>query len=217
MSKIFAIAALAAATLLSPAYATTYVSDPAFTGAAGGGLTFEGFESAPTASTPTSVTFGPVTASCTASAFCPGFFGTRTGFASEGVTTIFFATPSSMVFTFNSTITHFGVDVIGAGTAGATDIVLSYDGPNGSTTVLYPALVGGSFDVNFAGLIDLAGFTTVTFSGTNNGDGIDFDRLRFKSAAAPAVPEPATWAMLVAGFGVAGALMRRRTRLLRTA
>jgi len=32
------------------------------------------------------------------------------------------------------------------------------------------------------------------------------------AAAAPAVPEPATWAMMIGGFGLAGAAMRRRAR-----
>ena len=38
----------------------------------------------------------------------------------------------------------------------------------------------------------------------------DFDTLSLGGAAAPAVPEPATWAMLIAGFGLVGASARRR-------
>ena len=43
----------------------------------------------------------------------------------------------------------------------------------------------------------------VVFSAT--GDAFEFDNI-----AAGAVPEPATWAMLIAGFGMVGAAMRRR-------
>ena len=43
----------------------------------------------------------------------------------------------------------------------------------------------------------------VVFSAT--GDAFEFDNI-----AAGAVPEPATWAMLIAGFGMVGASMRRR-------
>jgi hypothetical protein len=33
---------------------------------------------------------------------------------------------------------------------------------------------------------------------------------QLKLLALPAIPEPATWAMLIAGFGLTGAAMRRR-------
>ncbi len=36
-------------------------------------------------------------------------------------------------------------------------------------------------------------------------------------AVAPVVPEPATWAMLITGFGVLGGVARRRQRAMRLA
>ncbi|MBB6506204.1 hypothetical protein F4693_003201 [Sphingomonas endophytica] len=44
----------------------------------------------------------------------------------------------------------------------------------------------------------------------NTGSHMSIDNLTVNAAGA--VPEPATWAMMVAGFGVAGAALRRRSR-----
>ncbi len=53
---------------------------------------------------------------------------------------------------------------------------------------------------------------------SNYGDNRDGISLSVVSNAVGAVPEPATWAMMIAGFGMAGgALRRRRTRHLRFA
>ena len=45
----------------------------------------------------------------------------------------------------------------------------------------------------------------------------DNDAFEFDNIAAGAVPEPATWAMLIAGFGLVGASMRRRKKNIVTA
>lgn len=58
------------------------------------------------------------------------------------------------------------------------------------SVVYYPSGFGGPGSVN------LTGFS------------------RFTLSAVPAVPEPATWAMMVAGFGLLGAAMRRRRTTL---
>lgn len=44
---------------------------------------------------------------------------------------------------------------------------------------------------------------------TTDGGSYSYD---FQTAAATAVPEPATWAMMISGFGVVGGAMRRRNR-----
>jgi hypothetical protein len=47
----------------------------------------------------------------------------------------------------------------------------------------------------------------------NGYQGYAFDDLHFRFGGAPAaVPEPASWAMMIAGFGFTGAAMRRRRR-----
>jgi hypothetical protein len=137
--------------------------------------------------------------------YCPSFFGVRTGFASDGVQTVYFATPSSATFTFNSPITVFGVDMMGPGTVGATDITINW--VNGSSQI-YTGITGLSNTVWFSGVIDSTPFISVTFSGTAPDDGIDFDRLQFRSAGV--VPEPETYAMLLAGLGLLGFIGRRR-------
>ena len=48
-----------------------------------------------------------------------------------------------------------------------------------------------------------------TFFFTSNGDSADGYRINSISAA---VPEPATWAMMIAGFGLAGLGLRRNRR-----
>lgn len=61
------------------------------------------------------------------------------------------------------------------------------------------------------------------FGGTNNGSGQIFGytggspaaQLTFSSTAAP-VPEPATWAMLLLGFGMVGFAMRKRSNVRTT-
>lgn len=51
---------------------------------------------------------------------------------------------------------------------------------------------------------------TLSFTGTASGDNTAFIDNVSGSIAAPAVPEPAAWAMMLAGFGLVGALSRHR-------
>jgi PEP-CTERM motif len=50
---------------------------------------------------------------------------------------------------------------------------------------------------------------TVTFT-TDGGDGYSVDYVALLGDVAGAVPEPSTWGMMIAGFGIVGASMRRR-------
>jgi hypothetical protein len=70
-----------------------------------------------------------------------------------------------------------------------------------SSTIL-PASVdvlGGDLFINFAGVGAQTGGTA---------------RINFTTAGMPAVPEPATWAMMLFGFGAVGVSMRRRRTAL---
>ena len=143
------------------------------------------------------------TFACTGSAYCPGFFGVWGLQVSDGTRAVYGATPDSLTFTFATPITHFGVDTIGFGNVGTSDLTVAW-GANSSTLYSNISAPGGT--VFFAGIIDTVGFTSVTFTGTAPNDGIAFDRLQVKGA----VPEPASWAMLITGFGMVGFAARRR-------
>ena len=102
---------------------TAYTSDAAWTAAAPGALTLQSFEGAPTG-TATSLNFGNVNFHCTGLTFCTTSFGRTLLFATDGDYSVFFATPDTATFTFNSAITAFGIDVIDLGTNGATDFFI---------------------------------------------------------------------------------------------
>jgi len=65
-------------------------------------------------------------------------------------------------------------------------------------------LVGDYVNVAFDGL------HTYTVQYDFQNDGVTMDEARFLISSTSAVPEPATWALMIAGFGLAGASLRRR-------
>ncbi len=56
------------------------------------------------------------------------------------------------------------------------------------------AFSGTAFSIDFGGTANQTGYDNITFGSAN-----------------PGVPEPAAWAMMLAGFGLVGGAMRRRT------
>jgi hypothetical protein len=65
---------------------------------------------------------------------------------------------------------------------------------------------------NFFGITATGGDTITSIAFDTNGSGVaDLRQLRLGGVAA-AVPEPATWALMLLGFGAIGASMRRRRR-----
>jgi hypothetical protein len=71
-------------------------------------------------------------------------------------------------------------------------------------------LPGNASDTRFLGFSGLSGVNTFTF--TNNGIELDTIRLLAVGGTVPfaAVPEPATWAMMLIGFAGVGLTIRRR-------
>jgi len=190
--------------------ATAYNTSAAFDAAtAGVNLTLQSFESAPLAgSTATSLNFGNVTFSCVGTTYCPGFFGRSTFNVTDGQYDVFYATPDTAVFSFAAPIKYFGVDVIGMGDVGVTTFSID-DGTGPIALESNYSVCCYTQAVTFGGIIDSAGFQTVTFTGTQPNDGIFFDRLRF---AAGGVPEPTAWALMLIGLGSLGGALRQSRR-----
>lgn len=76
--------------------------------------------------------------------------------------------------------------------------------PSQGVGIYMTALLPLSLNEISASSIILSGFQTFQTPVFN------IDEVTVKGSAAGAVPEPATWAMMIAGFGFAGAAMRRR-------
>jgi hypothetical protein len=63
--------------------------------------------------------------------------------------------------------------------------------------------------------VNLGNVTSFTMhtgdSNANLGPGVQLDNVRFNGSLTPSdAPEPATWALMIGGFGLAGVVMRRR-------
>lgn len=121
------------------------------------------------------------------------------------------ATSTSIAFTFAAPISAFGTYVTGLGTAAGAITVGFNDGTNQSY-----ALTGSSTTGTlFFGVTDTAAFSSITFtetipSGASSRDNFGLDDIVYHVAATSAAPEPASWAMMIAGFGAVGTTMRRR-------
>ena len=121
----------------------------------------------------------------------------------------------SITFTFASVIDAFGIFVTGLQTDTVLGQTLTFD-DGSSQTILTPSSVGGGGA--FLGFTDFGKrVRSVTYvaehpiEGGSRGDVVGFDDLRFSTVAG--APEPATWAMLLIGFGGLGAMARRRRAL----
>jgi hypothetical protein len=68
------------------------------------------------------------------------------------------------------------------------------------------------FDGHGTQLLGITSFTGLRLQWGPSGYNAGIDNLSFDvvDAVAPGVPEPATWAMMIAGFGLIGAAMRRK-------
>ena len=112
--------------------------------------------------------------------------------------------PSAITITFSVPIFSFGAD---------------FKSLNNSTPRTYATVGGTTFDPlpidpTFLGFVSETSFTSLMFTNRPGGDRSDafgLDNATFsRSALTAAVPEPASWAMMVGGFGLVGMAMRRR-------
>ncbi len=95
------------------------------------------------------------------------------------------------------------------------DIAAAFNNSPGTSFTATGFLGGGTVGTISGSLGEFAtfaGFGTstdrVVFNGSGGGGGFELDNLKF--SAVSGVPEPATWAMMLLGFGAVGASMRRR-------
>lgn len=93
------------------------------------------------------------------------------------------------------TVLTFSLNVLGTGN-------VFFSGPG----------AGNPDGIPHAGVETLAGFTRVGFEDIFGGGDEDYNDLIF-TFTNTVVPEPASWAMMIGGFGLVGAAARRRTKV----
>lgn len=137
---------------------------------------------------------------------------------------------SGLTFTFLNPINAFGLEIGDWATCcHPSSLYISFDG--GATRLVAtantgndnPGIPAGDGFRNFVGAFDSSDtFTSVSFYGDGIGEylvaggTIRYGAVDIGSIPDPgAVPEPATWAMLILGFGAVGATLRRRQRTVR--
>jgi hypothetical protein len=127
---------------------------------------------------------------------------------------------SGITFTFAAGVNAFGFEVGDWATCcQPSDLYIQF-GANtpilvGASTVFGDQfLTNGGAGVFVAAFDDTDTFTTVSFWGDGFGEFlVAGGTLRYATldpGTLPGIPEPASWAMMIAGFGLVGAVMRRR-------
>ncbi|WP_253717404.1 PEPxxWA-CTERM sorting domain-containing protein [Sphingomonas sp. AP4-R1] len=117
----------------------------------------------------------------------------------------------TLIFTFDTPIFAFGADFDGLNN--------QFDGGSrtsffvGTTQVALPIAAEDGL-ISFFGVQSTEAFTSVTFRGivpanSSTYESVGIDNVLFGGAPA-AVPEPASWAMFIGGFGLIGGALRRR-------
>jgi hypothetical protein len=136
------------------------------------------------------------------------------------------ARASGVTLNFNSAINSFGFNVGDWGTCcDPSALYIAFDGGPGIQVGLYDgtndtALTNGNYEIFVAAFDDSSSFSQVTFWGDGFGEvlyagGTVRYALIDQGSLPSGIPEPATWAMMICGFGMAGASLRRRRTFAR--
>lgn len=129
-----------------------------------------------------------------------------------------------VTFTFTTGVRAFGLDVLFQSLDGFSLVGYDVRDANGASLasngfISIPAQVGGgSYFLGFVATEATNSIKSVVFFDDDDNDvnpdaNIGYDTLRFAPPGG-GVPEPATWALMIAGFGLAGAGLRRRRTAL---
>lgn len=165
---------------------------------------FDGFTAGDTLTDDGSVTYGasvgtPLITNTFLTSTAPNGLG-RTGVG-------FFLGSDTATFTFASAITAFAIDINTFAVAnGSYSVLLGNGGVADSIFETFPGTGTGQF----IGLTSVTPFTSVVLSST--GFSYTLDTMIYGSSAPiiAGIPEPMTWAMMIAGFAMVGGAMRRR-------
>lgn len=211
-----ALAALVASTAPAQAAITIYTSLAAFNAAtsAQGTDTYTGFSI--TGSTPSPIVRTAGAYGYTGSVSTTTFFGggtTANPFLSTNTAT------DTMTFnTFTGGVqaaggNFFGSDV--SGTFAAGNVTITATDSSGTVT----QTIVGATTSSFLGFVSTSAITGVTVTSVQPQTGFlwpsldNFVLAKRAGGPVPIVPEPGTWLMMVAGFGLVGGAMRRRSTL----
>ena len=122
----------------------------------------------------------------------------------------------SLTINFNAATTAFGFDWFNTDFSDQYSINLPggtvFSGPP------FTVVTGGAANSGFFGLISSTPFTSVVITNNFNGgyisdEGMDNFITNGVGSVKTGVPEPATWAMMLIGFGAIGFALRRRTKV----
>jgi hypothetical protein len=113
----------------------------------------------------------------------------------------------TLTFTFNKISHAFGFYATGVQRDFGTTFQVNYNNGTSQTFDLAANTNGGA---SYFGFTDTQGFNSITISRPGN-DAWGIDNVTY--GVGSAVPEPATWAMMIMGFGLAGSAVRRRRAL----
>jgi PEP-CTERM motif len=207
--KPLALAALLVASGASQAVITVYTSAASFAAAtsAPGVDTFTGFSII--GATPSPITRNAGAYTYTGSVSTTSFFGAGTT-ANPWLST----NTATDTMTFNTFLggvqavggNFFGSDIAGAFLAG--NITITATDASGTVT----QTIVGATTTSFLGFVSTGGMTSLTVASVQPAAGFlwpTVDNLTLAKAALP-VPEPETYAMMLAGLGLVGFLARRR-------